>query len=96
MVPEVTAESPRAHRWRPRNCFRQGGALLEEHPGADPLEPLDDLAHAPVRAVRDQEVGMVACHLPGENRQFMFPRNLAQEIAGVEGHRPRSGRRTAG
>ncbi len=28
-------------------------------------------------AVGDQEVDMVACHLPGENGQFMFHRNLA-------------------
>ena len=35
---------------------------------------------------------MVACHLPGENRQFMFHRNLAEEIADAEGHRPNEDR----
>ncbi len=68
--------------------FPEVGELLEEHRGADSLEPLDDLAHALVRAVGDQEVDMVACHLPGENRQFMFHRNLAEEVADPDGHRP--------
>lgn len=31
---------------------------------------------------------MVACHLAGDNGQFMFHRNLAEEIADAEGHRP--------
>lgn len=54
---------------------------------------MDDLAHALVRTVGDQEVDLVACHLPGENGQFMFHRNLAEEIADPEGDRPHEDRR---
>jgi len=31
---------------------------------------------------------MVACHLPGENCQFLFHCNLAEEIADAENHQP--------
>ena len=64
----------------------QVGELLKEHPGADPLEPLDDLAHALVRAVGEQEVDMVACHLPRDDGEFMFHRDFAEQVAHPEGH----------
>ena len=68
--------------------FAQVGELFEEHAGADPLEPLHDLAHTLMRAVAKQEVDMVACHLPRDNGQFPFHRDFAQEVAHAEGHRP--------
>ncbi len=68
--------SPRPQVAAPE-LFPEVGEFLEEHAGTDALEPLHDLAHALVGAVGDQEVDMVACHLPGENGQFMFHRNLA-------------------
>ena len=71
-----------------RELFPQVGKLLERHPGAVPPEPLDELGHALVRALSEQEVDTVACHLRGENRQCMFDRNLAEQIADPEGHQP--------
>ena len=35
---------------------------------------------------------MVACHLPREDGQFPFHRNLAEEVAHPEGHRPHEDR----
>ena len=72
--------------------FAQVGELLEQHPGADPLEPLHDLAHTLVRAVGDQEVDMVACHLPRDDVEFPFHRYLAEQVADPEGHRANENR----
>lgn len=71
----------------PPELLAQVGELFEEHAGADPLEPLDDLAHALVRAVGNQQVDMVACYLAGEDGQFPFHRDLAEQVAHPEGHR---------
>ena len=68
--------------------FPEVGEFLEEHPGADPLQPLDDLAHTLVRAVGDQEVDMVACDLPGDDVEFTLHRYLAEKVADPEGDRP--------
>lgn len=66
--------------------FPEVGELVEAHPGADPLEPLDELADALVRAVDEQQVDMVACDLTGENRQFVFHGNLTEQVTHPEGH----------
>jgi len=61
--------------------------FLQEHAGADPLEPLDERADALAWAVGDQKLDMVACHLPGENRRFMSHRDLPEQIAEAEERR---------
>ena len=64
------------------------GEFLQEHPGADPFQPLGDHADTLVRAVGDQEVDMVTCDLPLQDFEFMLHRNLPEEVADAEGHRP--------
>jgi hypothetical protein len=61
--------------------------FLEEHPVADPFQPLDDHADPLVRTVGDQEVDMVACDLPIKGFGFMRQHNLAEEVADSEGNR---------
>ena len=68
--------------------FAEVRELFEQHAGADPLEPLDDLADTLVRAVGDQEVDMVACDLPRDDVEFMLHRYLAEKVADAESHRP--------
>lgn len=41
-----------------------------------------------VRAVGEQRVAMVACDLPRDDLEFPLHRNLADEVADAEGHRP--------
>ena len=66
--------------------------LFEQHAGADPLEPLHDLADALMRPVGNQQVDMVACHLAGDNGQLPLHRNLAEQVADAEGHRSHENR----
>lgn len=61
--------------------------FLQGHAGADPLEPLDEHADPPASAVGDQELEVVACHLSGEKRRFMFHRDLPDQIANAGGYR---------
>jgi hypothetical protein len=76
--PQVAAPELLAQVWE----------LFKQHAEADPFEPLDDLADALMRPVGNQEVDMVACHLAGDNSQFPFHCNLAEQVADAEGHRP--------
>ena len=68
--------------------FAEVRELFEQHAGADPLEPLDDLTDTLVRAVGDQEVDMVACHLPRDHGQFPFHRDFPHQVVDAEGHWP--------
>ena len=72
--------------------FPEVREFFEQHAGADPFQPLDDLTDALVRAVGDQEVDMVACHLPRDDVQFTLHGNFPQEVADAEGDRPHKDR----
>jgi len=76
----------------PPELLPQVGEFFEQHAGADPFEPLHNLADALMRGVANQKVDMVACHLPRDDGQFPFHRDFAQEIAYPEGHRAHENR----
>ncbi len=91
----LVCDGPRGHcevaagpQVAPPELLAQVWELFEQHAGADPFEPLHNLADALMRAVGNQEVDMVACHLPGDNGQFTFHRDFPEEVAHPEGHRP--------
>ena len=61
--------------------FPKTGKLLEQHPRTRSLQPLHDLADFLGRSIRQEDVNMVACDFPGDDLQFMFRRNLADQFS---------------
>lgn len=63
------------------------GELLQHHAGADALKPLDNLADILVGFVLEKHMDMIPGYLPGNDIEFMFNRDLAQDISHADGHR---------
>ena len=61
--------------------FPKTGKLLEQHPRTRPLQPLHDLADLLGRPIRQEDVNMVTCDYSGDDLQFMFRRNPADEFS---------------
>ena len=61
--------------------FPETRELLKKDPGAGPLQPLHDLADFLGGPIGQEDVNMVACDFPGDDLQFMFRRNPADEFS---------------
>ena len=80
IVPEETAKYPRAHKCLPQNFFRMR-KLLQQHPGAYPLDPLHNRADVLVRPIGQEHMNMILRHLPRQNHKLVFPCYLPDQIS---------------
>ena len=55
--------------------------LLQQHPGAYPLEPLHNRADVLVRPIGQEHMNMILRHLPRQNHKLVFPCYLPDQIS---------------
>jgi hypothetical protein len=77
MVPELTSQVSSRPEMPSPELLPELGKLLQQHPRADPLQPLHNLADLLVRPIRNKQVNMVARDLAGNDLQFMLHGDLA-------------------
>src|SRR5262245_55432419 len=85
--PELAAKNPRAHRWRPQQCFPRWLYSCNQLARALPLEPLHPVPRRHVRRAGDEQVDVILADVTFEDLGLQLrtdrPDDLAEPQADV-------------
>jgi hypothetical protein len=87
-LPELQQKYPRAHRWRPQNCFLLCGNSAIRRVRRLPFQPLPQPTDRSLRRYGYQKVHVVSGYVPLHNRDLVLRTDVADHVPYPRRHFP--------
>ena len=87
-LPELQQKYPRAHRWRPQNCFLLCGNSAIRRVRRLPFQPLPQPTDRSLRRYGYEKVHVVSGYVPLPNRDLVLPTDVADQVPYPRRHFP--------